>query len=220
MSGPADLPKGFELDVAPPSAEERTLGDVLQVAETPQDVLQEYIDTVLQEVSEPGTPGLAQVVTSDPLEVVRGVVRDDAGRHVGHFPMWVRFWREDLRRSLLVVLHSPNPYGEVDLVIVAHRGVLNRTVLRALFRWAFYAAGWSRVVVRIAPMPRVKGSLPDLLERAGFRCEGRARGGLNGADAQLWALTAQDALWIMPRSMRRTAQAERGVPMPDPMKVH
>ncbi|MCJ2068549.1 hypothetical protein MKK75_06975, partial [Methylobacterium sp. J-030] len=193
------------------------LGDVLQVAETPQDVLQEYIDTVLQAASEPGAPGLAQVVTSDPLEVVRGVIRDDAGRHVGHFPMWVRFWREDLRRSLLVVLHSPNPYGEVDLAVVAHRGMLNRTVLRALFRWAFYAANWSRVVARV---PADRPDLADLLRRTGLTHEGRARGGLNGADAQLWALTAQDDLWIMPRSMRRPKPAERGIPMPDPMKVH
>ncbi|MCJ2072210.1 hypothetical protein MKK75_26025 [Methylobacterium sp. J-030] len=69
-------------------------------------------------------------------------------------------------------------------------------------------------------MPADRPDLADLLRRAGFKHEGRARGGLNGADAQLWALTAHDALWIMPRSMRRTAQAERGIPMPDPMKVH
>ncbi|MCJ2070982.1 hypothetical protein MKK75_19680, partial [Methylobacterium sp. J-030] len=66
-----DLPESFVLDAAASPVEEQTLGDVLQVAETPQDVLQEYIDTVLQAASEPGAPGLAQVVTSDPLEVVR-----------------------------------------------------------------------------------------------------------------------------------------------------
>ncbi|MCJ2070774.1 hypothetical protein MKK75_18585, partial [Methylobacterium sp. J-030] len=69
MGNASDLPEGFALD--PPPTEDQTLGDVLQVAETPQDVLQEYIDTVLQAASEPGAPGLAQVVTSDPLEVVR-----------------------------------------------------------------------------------------------------------------------------------------------------
>ncbi|MCJ2069591.1 hypothetical protein MKK75_12460, partial [Methylobacterium sp. J-030] len=85
----------------------------------------------------------------------------------------------------------------------------------ALFRWAFYAANWSRVVARVpADLP----VLPDLLRRAGCKHDGRPHCRLNGADAQLWALTAHDALWIMPRPMHRPAQAERGIPIPAPLK--
>lgn len=215
MSGPADLPEGFALDPTP--AEDMTLGDVLATAETPQTVLQDFVEASLQMTSEPG-PGLARVITSDTLEFVRGAILELAGRHVGHYPMWLRFWRPDLDRGLLVVLSSPNPYGEVDLAIVAHPGVLNRTILRALFRWAFYAAGWSRVVARV---PADRRDLADLLRRAGFKHEGVARGGLPHVDAQLWALTAHDALWLLPHSQRPIpALPEQDVSPPKSMKVH
>ncbi|MCJ2072211.1 hypothetical protein MKK75_26030, partial [Methylobacterium sp. J-030] len=94
--------------------------------------------------------------------------------------------------------------------------MLNRTVLRALFRWAFYAANWSRVVARV---PADRTDLADLLRRAGFKHEGSARGGRNGADAQLWALTAYCHLWLSPRSVPRTAPAERRHPMPAPVNA-
>lgn len=225
MSGQGDLPEGYVLDEAPGSVadgEDLTLGDVLRTAETPEAVLQEYIETALRATSEP-VPGVTQVIVSDPLEMVQSIFLGDVGRSVGHSPMWVRFWRPDLRRGLMAVLHSPSSYGECDLLMVAHPGVLNRATLRALFRWCFYVGGWSRVVARVPVEsgPPRKGSLGDLLRRAGFKHEGRARGGLPSGDAEIWAMTQHDALWVLPRSQRPAAPIRiEDIPPPSDLRLH
>ena len=201
--------------------ESPTLGPILGVEgnEPAPTIVQEAVEAFLSVTSGVGSPGLAQVITDDPLDVIQSIIREDTGRNVGHFPMWVRFWREDLRRGALVVLHSPNPYTEVDLLVVAHPGVLNRTVLRALFRWAFYAGGWSRVVARVPPE---RTDLADLLRRCRFKFEGTARGAVPGAgDLQMWALTAHDALWLVPRSQQPIGLPPTRDPSPPAsLKVH
>ena len=117
-----------------------------------------------------------------------------AGRTVGAGATWIRFVDEEKGRGLLAVLHGPHPALEAELTLLGHRGMLTRGVIRGLCRWAFYAVGLRRIVVRVRPFDT---ALADYLRRGGFEFEGTARDLFGENDpASVWAMTAYRCRWL------------------------
>lgn len=159
--------------------------------------------------------GLAVADLDDPPEMV-GAWANVAGRSLGYEPTWARFIRPDLGRGALFVLHSPHPDNEAELIVIAEKGVLTRSLIADVCRWAFFGLGLCRVVVRI---PADRPDLSDLARRARFKHEGTARRFFRGAvDAQVWAMTGPDCPWIAPRQSAASPAAD--MPAPSSMKVH
>ncbi|MCJ2093127.1 hypothetical protein MKK67_11555 [Methylobacterium sp. J-072] len=159
--------------------------------------------------------GRAVVELDDRPEQV-GAWVNGAGRALGYEPTWARFVRPDLGRGALFVLHSPHPDNEAELIVLAEKGVLTRSLIVDVCRWAFFGLGLCRVVVRI---PADRPDLSDLARRARFRFEGTARRFFRGAiDAQVWAMTGPDCPWLAPRSSAAATAAD--VPASSSMKVH
>lgn len=155
----------------------------------------------------------------DPREFVEPFILTALnGRVVGGTPLWIRFFRADRSKGLLAYLHCFASPAEMELSIVADQGMLTRSVLRVLAHWAFVnagAVGLLRVVLRI---PVRDHGLQDLARRAGFRHEGTARdffGG--GADASVWAMTADDCRWLSPRANPAIPAASS---LPSNVQVH
>ena len=159
--------------------------------------------------------GLAVADLDDRAEQV-GAWVNGAGRTLGYEPTWVRFVRPDLDRGALFVLHSPHPDNEAELIVLAEKGVLTRSLIVDVCRWAFFGLGLCRVVVWI---PADRPDLSDLARRARFRFEGTARRFFRGTlDAQIWAMTGPDCPWIAPRPSAAVSAAD--MPAASSMKVH
>lgn len=136
----------------------------------------------------------------DSLATVANIVQDFTGRPLGQGATWVRFRDPARSTGLLAVIHSPlalpdgGSGGEADLILVGHRGMLSRGIIRGLCRWIFYGIGLSRVVVRI---PYGDTALTELARRAGFVWEGRARDFYDtDLDASVWAMSATRCRWL------------------------
>jgi hypothetical protein len=223
MTGPADLPEGFELDPAPLAGdrEEPTLEGILREAgidpatvwPQPQS-RHERMALALRPHAQPA--GRAVVEFDDRPEQIGAWVNAFVGRPIGFEPTWIRVIRPDLNRGALFILHSPHPENEAELTVIAEKGVLTRPLIVDVCRWAFFGLSLGRVVVRI---PADRPDLADLARRAGFQFEGIARRFYRGTlNAQIWAMTGTECRWLAPRS---TAAASTVDPLPpSSLKVH
>lgn len=225
MSGPADLPEGFEPDAASPAGghEDLTLEGILRdagidpvstLAHPRPQSLHEKMALLLRPHAQP--TGRAVVEFDDPPEKIATWANAMAGRAVGYEPTWIRVIRPDLGRGALFILHSPHPDNEAELIVIAEKGVLTRTLIVDACRWAFFGLGLCRVVVRI---PADRPDLADFARRARFKHEGTARRFYRGTlDAQIWAMTGPDCPWLKPRSV--AALPVLDMPPPSSLKVH
>lgn len=131
---------------------------------------------------------------SDQPGYVSELLRGYADRSLGDGATWIRFVDEARGRGLLAVLHCPHPALEAELILLGHRGMLTRSLIRGLCRWAFYAVGLRRVVVRVRPFDN---KLADYLHRAGFEFEGSARDFFGQDDpASVWVMTTYRCPWL------------------------
>lgn len=174
-----------------------TLGEILGVAEGAPSMWQELVGGILLDAAAQKPEAAfapVQITVSDPLAWVDEQIRAATGRQVGNMPVWVRFFRPAQDIGALFVLSAPHPLDGADLVMVANRGMMTRGLIRDLCRWAFYAVGLTRVVVRI---PIERTDLQDYARRAGFVFEGIARDLYGvGADGQVWAMSAARCRWL------------------------
>ena len=226
MGDPGDVPEGFTLDEAPAptsEGEDLTLEGVLRDAGVdpasvfarprPQS-LHEKMAQLLRPHAQP--TGRAVVEFDDPPEKIATWANAMAGRTIGFEPTWIRCIRPDLGRGSLFILHSPHPDNEAELIVIAEKGVLTRTLIVDACRWAFFGLGLCRVVVRI---PADRPDLADLARRARFKHEGTARRFYRGTvDAQVWAMTGPDCPWLTPRSSLAASAAD--LSPPSSLKVH
>ncbi|MDP4006516.1 hypothetical protein [Methylobacterium sp. NEAU K] len=224
MSG-ADLPEGFVVDepLEPASGADLTLEGILReagidpalaFAQPQRQTLHERMTQHLRPYAQPA--GRAVVEFDDRPEQIAAWVHGIAGRSLGYEATWIRCVRPDLGRGALFVLSCPHPDNEAELIVVAEKGMLTRTLVVDACRWAFYGLGLGRVVVRI---PADRPDLSDLARRARFKHEGTARQFYRGTvDAQIWAMTSADCAWLAPRSA--FAPAPIDMPSPSSRKVH
>ena len=211
MSGASDQADDVVLDetsgVAPGDGEDLTLEGILRSAGVdPREVWPPAPPTVHEVMAQRIRGAASGVSTSgrlildldDPLTQVAAWVRDRAGRPLGSAPTWIRLIRTDLGRGALFVLSSPHPGGEAELTVVLDPGMLTRSAIVDVCRWAFFALEVRRIVVRI---PVDRADLQDLARRGGFAFEGVARGFFYGeGDASTWAMTLKTCRWLTPKS--------------------
>lgn len=152
---------------------------------------------------------------ADSVGLIRQWVFAYTGRDLGTLATWIRFFDPTTEAGLVAVISAPRPGNEAELVVLANPGVLTRSTLRALSRWAFSIIGLCRLVVRV---PTDRPDLQDFARRAGFRFEGIARCGLGPSqNAQTWAMVAQDCRWL-PRFV--SAIPEHDTSSPASLQVH
>ncbi|KMO22985.1 hypothetical protein [Methylobacterium indicum] len=138
--------------------------------------------------------GALRFTLGDPFPRVAEWIRQGTGQWLGPQATWVRFYRLDREAGMLVVLHTPTQAGEVELTVVSDPGMVSRSILRAVSRWAFGDVCATRLVVHI---PSGTAWLADYARRAGFSHEGMARDYFaSGADASVWAMTRQSCRWL------------------------
>ncbi|TXN73427.1 hypothetical protein [Methylobacterium sp. WL6] len=187
--------------------DDRTLGEILGVPEWTArpageltggrpDATQADVAAAVAEL--PGVANLSnrpvRLELGDTEDVIANWVKIGTGRPLGGQPMWLRFIHVARNRGLVLVVNAPHPCGEADLIVVGEPGVLNRSIIRDVCRWAFWGVGLWRLVARI---PADRPDLQDLARRGGFRFEGTARRFFGGiADAQVWAMTGEECPWL------------------------
>lgn len=162
----------------------------------PQSVIGDHLRVAIADAPiRPNKPGTILFTVDDPAETMMGWARGTmGGRELGGKPLWVRFFTADQTRGLAAVLHSFTTPAEMELVVFGNPGMLCRTVLGFVSRWAFFTIGLRRLVLRI---PVADQRLQDYARRAGFHHEGTARSFFeDGGDASLWAMTARDCPWL------------------------
>ena len=194
MSGPADLPESFEPDAGDAS----TLADLFAAAGVPVPFAshEAFRERMIGTIRGSRPVGLSFLELDDPLASVQAWIGSLAGRRLGPSPTWVRIVRPDLARGALFLIDHLHVDGEAELTVVADPGVICRSVVRDIARWAFRGLRLNRLVVRV---PANCPNLSSLAGRAGFRREGTARGFYGGVlDAELWAMTAADCPWLPP----------------------
>ncbi|MCJ2063242.1 GNAT family N-acetyltransferase [Methylobacterium sp. J-088] len=194
MGGPADLPEGFDLDAGDTS----TLADIFAAAGAPMPLTShEVFREHMQGAIRGNRPiGLSFLELDDPIATVEAWVGSLAGRRLGYSPTWIRIVRPDLDHGALFLIDNLHVNGEAELTVVAEPGVITRSVIRDVCRWAFRGLRLNRVVARI---PDNCPDLSSLAGRAGFQREGTARGFYGGiVDAEIWAMTAADCPWLPP----------------------
>lgn len=158
---------------------------------------------------------LIRLELGDTEEAVANCLKVSVGRLIGERPLWLRYVHVGRDRAILLVVSAPHPCGEADLVVVGHPGVLCRSIIRDVCRWAFWGVGLWRLVARI---PADRPDLQDYARRGGFKFEGTARGFFGGvADAQVWAMTGLECPWL-PRLPAAIPMA--GVSPQSSAKVH
>jgi hypothetical protein len=192
------------------AGDDRTLGEILGVPEWTarpvgeltggrSDATQADVAAAVAEL--PGVANLSnrpiRLELGDTEDVIANWVKIGTGRPLGGQPMWLRFIHVPRNRGLVLVVNAPHPCGEADLIVVGEPGVLSRSIIRDVCRWAFWGVGLWRLVARI---PADRPDLQDLARRGGFRFEGVSRGFfggvVGGGDAQVWAMNGADCPWL------------------------
>lgn len=193
MSG-ADLPESFEPDASDAS----TLADIFAAAGVPVPLTshEAFCEHMLGAIRGNRPFGLSCLELNDTRHDVEAWIGSRAGRRLGYSPTWIRIIRPDLGRGALFLIDGLHVNGEAELTVVAEPGVISRSVIRDVCRWAFRGLRLNRLVLRI---PDNCPDLSSLAGRAGFQREGTARGFYGGIlDAELWAMTAADCPWLPP----------------------
>ena len=161
---------------------------------------------------DPATTARWRFTTSDPHLWMASTVYNVTQRGLSGCPVWVRLF--DGERGALAVLHAFNFPAEMELLVLADPGVLDRSALRFLASWAFDKVGGEglrRVVIRV---PAGAEQFQDYARRAGFKHEGTARDFFgDGADASVWAMTRADVRAC--RWFRRHSPDPASAPLPD-----
>lgn len=102
--------------------------------------------------------------------------------------------RADGKLFGVFALHNVTGTAEAELLAVAGKGVIQRSVLRYLAMWIFEDCRVRRLVCRI---PASNRRLQDYARRCGFRFESRAaRYFSDDLDASVWVMSARDCTWL------------------------
>ena len=194
MSGPPDLPEGFELDADSAS----TVADILAAADVPLPLTShEAFCEHMQGAIRGNRPvGLSFLELNDTRCDVEAWIGSRTGRWLGYSPTWIRIVRPDLGRGALFLIDNLHVCREAELTVIAEAGVITRSVIRDVCRWAFRGLRLNRLVMRI---PANCPVLSEYAERALFKHESTAVGFYDGVlDAEIWVMTAADCPWLPP----------------------
>nr|WP_137831254.1 hypothetical protein [Methylobacterium sp. L1A1] len=174
-------------------SDDRTLVEILDKEASSAPVHDAVAAQIGPLIAQSPTPRRIGCTVGDPVEFVSGFVQQ-VGRGLGHGATWIRFVDEVRGRGLLAVVHCPTVFHEAELIIVAEPGVLSRSVVRDLCRWAFHGLGLLRIVVRVRSSDT---KLADYLRRGGFAFEGEAKDYFTEGDhASVWAMSIYRCPWL------------------------
>lgn len=205
MTGPADLPEGFVLDPAPgplpqgdamDTAGGPTVAEIMAAADNPMPLTphEVYCEHLRSAIAGSRPTGRSVLELSDTRGAVEAWIGSRTGRQLGTAATWIRIIRPDLDRGALFLIDCLHPCREAELTVVADPGVISRSTIRDVCRWAFYGLHLWRLVVRV---PANRPDLSKLAGKARFRFEGTARGFYGGViDAHVWAMNGMECPWL------------------------
>jgi hypothetical protein len=194
MSGPADFPEAIEPDADDAS----TLAEILAAPDMPMPFRshEDFCEHMQGTMRGNRSVGPSFLELNDPLATVEAWIRSRACRRLGFSPTWIRIVRPDLGHGALFLIDNLHINQEAELTVVAQPGVITRSVIRDVCRWAFRGLRLNRLVMRI---PANRPDLSGFAGRVGFQREGTARGFYGGVlDAEIWAMMAADCPWLRP----------------------